>query len=127
MPLPDEFDRLPRRHLDGQIGFLYRDAADTADQVAAVEQEPELPGRPLGYLVQALRCNREIGELSEVARVQCRLVGFRDGARRGQSEADPGNAASAASSGWGVLSDGPAKRAGRTCPLMPTQGHRSTS
>ncbi len=54
MPLPDEFDRLARRHLDGQIGFLYRDAADTADQVADVEQEPELPGRPLGDLVQAL-------------------------------------------------------------------------
>jgi hypothetical protein len=53
MPLPDEFDRLAR-HLDGQIGFLYRDAADTADQVADVEQEPELPGRPLGYLIQAL-------------------------------------------------------------------------
>jgi len=31
-----------------------RDAADTADQVADVEQEPELPGRPLGDLVQAL-------------------------------------------------------------------------
>src|SRR6266496_1766165 len=54
MPLPDEFDRLARRHLDGQIGLLYRDAADTADQVAGVEQEPELPGRPLGDLVQAL-------------------------------------------------------------------------
>src|ERR1035441_8633842 len=50
MPLPDEFDRLARRHLDVQIGFLYRDAADTADQVADVEQEPELPGRPLGDL-----------------------------------------------------------------------------
>jgi hypothetical protein len=34
MPLPDEFDRLARHHLGEQIGFLYRDAADTADQVA---------------------------------------------------------------------------------------------
>jgi len=54
MPLPDEFGRLARRHLDGQIGFLYRDAADTADPVADAEQEPELPGRPLGSLIQAL-------------------------------------------------------------------------
>ena len=46
MPMPDDFDRLARRHLDGQIGLLYRDAANTADQVADVEQEPELPGRP---------------------------------------------------------------------------------
>jgi hypothetical protein len=54
MPLPDESDRLARRHLDGQIGFLYRDAADTANQIADVEQEPEPPGPPLGDLVQAL-------------------------------------------------------------------------
>jgi hypothetical protein len=37
----------------GRSEFLYRDAADTADQVADVEQEPEMPGRPLGDLVQA--------------------------------------------------------------------------
>jgi len=46
MPLPDEFDRLARRHLDGQIGLLYRDAADTADQVAGVEQELSCPAGP---------------------------------------------------------------------------------
>jgi hypothetical protein len=40
MPLPDEFECLARRHLDGQIGLLYRDAAETAGQVAGVEQEP---------------------------------------------------------------------------------------
>ena len=61
MPLPDESGRLARRHLDGQIGFLYRDAADTVDHVAGVEQEPELPGWVLGDLVQALRCHRESG------------------------------------------------------------------
>jgi hypothetical protein len=33
MPLPDEFDRIARRHLDGQIGLLYRYAADTADRL----------------------------------------------------------------------------------------------
>src|SRR5579859_1767651 len=46
MPLPDKSGRLTWRHLDGQIGFLYRDAADTADHVASVEQEPE-PGDPV--------------------------------------------------------------------------------
>lgn len=55
MLLPDESGRLARCHLDGQTGLLYRDAADTADHVAGVEQEPELPGRTLGDLVQALR------------------------------------------------------------------------
>ncbi len=67
-----------RRDLDGQIGLLYRDAADTADHVAGVDQEPELPGRTLGDFVQALRYHREIGELSEVARA----VGLRHGALR---------------------------------------------
>jgi len=51
MPLPDEFGRLPRRHLDGQIGLLNRDAGNTAHHVTGVEKEPELPGRALGDLV----------------------------------------------------------------------------
>jgi len=48
MLLPDESGRLARCHLDGQTGLPYPDAADTADHVAGVEEEPDLPGRIRG-------------------------------------------------------------------------------
>jgi hypothetical protein len=44
----------------------------------ALSRNPELSGRVLGDLVQALRCHREIGELSEVVRT----VGLGHGALR---------------------------------------------